>query len=274
MKVLGLVGCGFLGGSFARASKAAACFDRVLGRDTDSSIEQQAISLNVIDGRWEPNVAVDAICVAVPTCAIAQVVTALWAEVPSHVPIFDVGSVKSSVLNELGDIPSNFVPCHPIAGSHKSGPAASDRELFLGSVCVISPTPSSDERIFDQVRNWWGQVGARVVVMPAQNHDRALAITSHLPHLVSFAAVELLQSESCSAIDLVGSGFRDFSRTASADATMWRSIFVDNLDNLRLAFQALHEHIECMLRLAESDPDGLERKLRAIATFRGSMNEQ
>lgn len=272
MSVLGVVGCGLLGGSFALAAREQQCFQSVLGRDIKSSVEQSAKKLGVIDDVWSPGRSVDAVCVAVPTHAIAPVIKSLISEVASRTPIFDVGSVKVSVLNELDDVPSNFIPCHPIAGSHQSGPEASRSDLFQGSVCVISPTKSTDDALVDLVGDWWGTVGARVITMPASAHDESVALTSHLPHLVSAAVVELLMNQDSSTNNLLGTGFRDFSRIAAGDAKIWRSIFVDNLDNLRIGFQALATGIEHMLTLAESDPEALERKLQHIAAYRESLN--
>lgn len=272
MNVLGLVGCGLLGGSFALAAKQRGCFSTVLGRDHSESVEETAKQVGIIDDVWSPKTTVDAVCVAVPTHAIASIVESLARELDTDVPIFDVGSVKASVLNELKEVPSNFIPCHPIAGSHASGPEAARADLFQGSVCVISPTQSTNEKLLELVGEWWRDVGSRVITMPANFHDEVVALTSHLPHLVSVAAVELLMNQHRSTEDLLGSGFRDFSRIAAGDAKMWRSIFVDNLDNVRIGFQELATRIEHMLELAESDPDELERKLLRIATFRDSIN--
>ena len=272
MSVLGLVGCGLLGGSFALAAKQNDCFSTVLGRDQSDQIVESAKRVGVIDDVWSDGTPVDAVCIAVPTHAIGSIVESLASEIASDVPIFDVGSVKASVLSELKEVPSNFIPCHPIAGSHRSGPGAARADLFHGSVCVISPTQSTNEDLLEIVGAWWRVVGSRVITMPANSHDEVVALTSHLPHLVSVAAVELLMSQQRSTEDLLGSGFKDFSRIAGGDAGMWRSIFVDNLDNIRNGFQDLASRIEHMLALAESDPDELERKLQRVATFRDSIN--
>ena len=272
MSVLGLVGCGLLGGSFALAARNHGRFSQVLGRDLSNSAEQAAKRIGVIDDVWSAETSVDAVCVAVPTHSIPSIVESLTNEIPLDVPIFDVGSVKASVLRELDEVPPNFIPCHPIAGSHTSGPEAARADLFQGSVCVISPTSSTDGTLLDSVKQWWGEVGARVIEMPANAHDEAVALTSHLPHLVSAAVVELLMNQESSIEDLLGSGFKDFSRIAAGDAKMWRSIFVDNLDNLRIGLQDLANRIERMVELAATDPDELERKLQHIASFRDSIN--
>ena len=272
MSVLALIGCGFLGGSFALASKRHGCFDTVLGRDIDHAVEVQAIELGIIEGTLESTKAIDAVCIAVPTHAIAATVQELSREIDVITPMFDVGSVKTSVLRELNKVPPNFVPCHPIAGSHKSGPTAARPELFDGGVCVLTPTCVTTSGALEKVASWWRQIGSTVLTMSASSHDEAVATTSHLPHLVSCAAVALLMDNEFSASDLIGNGYKDFSRIAAGDATMWRSIFVDNLDNLRVSFRDLSTQIERMLALAEADLDELERGLRHIATFRESLN--
>lgn len=274
MTTLGIVGCGMLGGSFALAAKKQGCFGRAVGRDIERATAVRAKKINVIDGLWQPHEQVDAVCVAVPTQHIGSVVSELAAELSPTIPIFDVGSVKSSILADLPELPPNFVPCHPIAGSHKSGPSAARPDLFEGCVCVVSPTSASATPAVDSVSGWWEEVGARVVKMAAGEHDAGVALTSHLPHLLSYALVEMLLNACDANKNLVGSGFRDFSRLAGGDATMWRSIFVDNLDNLRLGFRELIERIERMLDDAESDPDALERALLDIARFREALNDE
>lgn len=272
MKTLGVLGCGLIGGSFALAAKKYDCFERVVGRDLDADTLHTAIDQGVVDAEWQNGSPVNAICVAVPTRNIAESVRCLQVEVTKSVPIFDVGSVKATVLNSLNHEFANFVPCHPIAGSHNSGPAAAEADLFQGKTCVISPTQATNQVTVDAVAHWWRQVGATVMFLDADQHDALLATTSHLPHLLSCAAVELVSKTGESAFDLVGSGFKDFSRIAAGNEEIWRSIVVDNLANLRLSFRAFSDVIEHMLELAEQDPQRLENLLRDIAQHRKSMN--
>ena len=274
MSVLGLVGCGLLGGSVALATKQNGCFDKVLGRDADPLRQQEAQDLGVTDGPFNDDSHVDAVCVAVPTQAIAKTIKSLLAEHDSSTPIFDVGSVKASVLTDMQSCPPNFIPCHPIAGSHKSGPGAATADLFRDRVCVLTPTPTTNDELCDKVAGWWRQIGANVLTVSATSHDEAVALTSHLPHLISFAAVSMLKAHDPSTTEMVGKGFIDFSRIAAGDATMWRSIFVDNLDKVRLSFRELVDRAEHMLALAESDPDALERELSEVAAFRDALNDE
>ena len=274
MSVLGLVGCGLLGGSFALAAKSHRTFSTVLGRDLNESVLQEARKLGVIDDVWTNGAAVDAVCVAVPVQTIPTIVEHMARELDQDIPFFDVGSVKSSVLNRLDEIPSNFVPCHPIAGSHASGPSAAYASLFEDSVCVITPTPTTNARSIEFVQECWHEVGARTIIMTPDLHDEAVALTSHLPHLVSSAVVGMLMQNEPESGSLTGSGFRDFSRIAAGDARMWRDIFVENLKHLRLSFQSLTEATQELLELAETDPDGLEQRLRLIAGFRDELHDK
>ena len=274
MNALGLVGCGLLGSSFALAARRFGCFDVVLGYDSSREVNLQAMELGVIDGIWNRKIRVDAICIAVPTQAIGAVLREMLDIVQDDVPIFDVGSVKASITVNGESPPSNFIPCHPIAGSHLSGPEAAREDLFKGNVCVVTPTHTSNPTMVDAVVGWWEKVGAQVVQMSAEAHDKSVALTSHLPHLLSYAIVDMLRNACDDTKTLVGSGFLDFSRLAGGDATMWRSIFVDNQDNLRIGFRELAECLTLMLNDAEQNPDDLERKLRAIAVIRGTLDDK
>ena len=274
VKTLGIVGCGLIGGSLALAAKKYDCFQRIVGRDLDSEALGTALDLGIIDAVWQEGDRVDAACLAVPTQYIAGSLEQVALEVADSVPIFDVGSVKISATAMLESIPANFVPCHPIAGSHKRGPSAADAELFQGNSCVICPATNTSETMIEMVSDWWRRMGASVILMNALTHDDIVSRTSHLPHLLACAAVELVRNQGESANSLAGSGFRDFSRIAAGDDTVWRHIFVDNLTNLRIGFKKFSAQVEAMLELAEEDPDALEDLLRAIAQYRRSMYDE
>lgn len=273
VKTLGVVGCGLIGGSIALAAKKYECFQRVVGRDIEQNALDFACELGVIDSVWQAGDEVDGVCLAVPTRHIAEHVERLQDEVAESVPIFDVGSVKKSLLGRNGSLPANFVPCHPIAGSHKSGPASADAELFRGNVCVIAPTEATDDAIVSEVATWWRQFGATVHVMDAAKHDEILGVTSHLPHVLACAAVDLVRNQGEATSKLIGSGFRDFSRIAAGNETIWRDIVVDNLTNLRIGFRELSARVETIFELAEEDPTALEDLLREITSYRKSIND-
>lgn len=272
MKTLGLIGCGMIGGSVALAAKRHGCFDRVLGQDSSYAAIEDALNRQVIDAVLNDLKVVDAVCIAVPTQSIASEVTRVVDEINSSVPVFDVGSVKGSVYRELEQVPPNFIGCHPVAGSHRQGVQAAKADLFQGSVCVLTPVESSDENLKIQLMDFWESLGARTVLMKPDQHDRAVALTSHLPHLLAVVAVKQIESNLSLTEDVMGSGFRDFTRIAAGDAKIWRDIFANNYDNLCIDFRQFADEVFSMLRLANSDPETLERELRQIADFRSDLD--
>lgn len=272
MLTLCVIGCGLLGSSVALAAKHHLLFDKVVGVDQSSTNLKQAIDLGIIDGEPDDYSEIGAVCIAVPTQHIATHVREIASVVDTDIPIFDVGSVKGSIFRELEQVPPNFVACHPIAGSHLSGPSVARKDLFVGSVCVVTPTESTNVDLQDFVVSLWRSLGARVVFMSPVAHDRALMLTSHLPHLISCAAVKQLIEDGSVTSDAIGPGFRDFSRISAGDAIVWRNIFANNLDELRNGFQELSSLVDHMIGLIESDPEGLERLLRQIASFRDGID--
>ncbi|HAH79585.1 MAG TPA: hypothetical protein DCL88_00055, partial [Gammaproteobacteria bacterium] len=146
--------------------------------------------------------------------------------------VIDVGSVKASIVDSVQTAASpvtNFVPCHPISGSEKSGPTGADAQLFDGCAVVITPLPQGDAQRQAQTEEFWQRLGTRVQVMAPAEHDQALAVTSHLPHLLAFA---FMQQVSPSHNALTGGGFRDFTRIAGADPELWWRILRLNKDSV------------------------------------------
>ena len=270
MSQLGLIGCGLIGSSFSLAAQKNGCFDRVVGLDTREEHLSQAVELGIVEERVTSFEYSDAICVAVPTSATSEIVSEMTLQFP-QTPVFDVGSVKGSVLEVLPRIPSNFVPCHPLAGSHKSGPAAATADLFEGKVCVISPADETDPLHVEQVKSWWEAIGSRIRVMTPENHDRAVALTSHVPHLMSVVLAKLISEEDSEVRDLVGSGFKDLTRIAAGDPDVWRDIFQDNQVNIRDEYQHLVEEAVKLQELINTSPESLRTYLDQVATFRRSL---
>ena len=273
MSTLGLIGCGLLGGSVALALKSSNCFERVLGKDVNQTNLDSALTRGVIDGVLVDTTAADALCVAVPTAAIADVLNeAFHSGVGQHIPTFDVGSVKGSILRSLTHPLPNFVPCHPIAGSHESGPEVADVELFRNSTCIMTPASETSERHIQYVEELWHAMGATVVKMSSEQHDRILALTSHLPHLLSVAIVkQVFQTDGVS--DYLGNGFRDFSRIAAGDAKVWRDIFTENSDELRIHFSEFVSIVESLLHQATEQPVQLEAQLSVVSNKRKSFDD-
>ncbi len=261
-----VVGTGLLGGSLALALKSNGLCANVVGVDLDEQRLALAKSLGVIDECADAPVKADLVIVAVPGPAIAEVVAAARELAPL---IIDVGSVKAPVVHALaGDasgLPAHFVPCHPMAGSEKSGPEAASAKLFVGQTVILTPTAVTSIDAMSLVRSIWESTGAAVRVMSPDEHDAAVAVTSHLPHLLAFAFAGLVEPDH---LPVTGPGFRDFTRIARSDPQVWQHILSFNRDHLlKMTDQYLNELAEARALLADEDnADAFAQWLRERAS--------
>lgn len=265
---LAVVGTGLIGSSFALAARQAGLFDDVVGIDPDRAQGERAVALGIVD-RLADGVpaAADAVLLAGPTHTIAP-----WVErLADHAGIvFDTGSVKGAVLEVLragSGVPGRFVPCHPMAGSEKSGPAAADPALFAAAEVIVTPGPECDAAALATVTGWWQACGARVTAMDAATHDRLLAVTSHLPHLLAFAYLHQVTDEH---LPHTAGGYRDFTRIGAADADMWAPIFRLNRDALLSALDGMEATLARARDLVQADePLALVDFIREAGARRG-----
>ena len=258
MRSLLLIGTGLVGGSFAKAAKTRAVFDRIVGIDRDQSALHRALELGVIDEAADGTGSdCDAVCVAVPVGAIADHVRDAAARCTG--PVFDVGSVKGPVIEALDPVPRNFVPCHPVAGSELHGAAAARADLFEDRTVVVTPVAETDDATANRVRGYWEAVGARVAVQTPAAHDELFALVSHLPHLVAFAFMDA--AGRAGSLDHAGNGFRDFVRIAGADVDVWSDILHANADRIR---PRLDELLDTLKRFRTAMEDGGEPLRRVI----------
>lgn len=231
-----VIGLGLIGASFAKALKNnGAAY--VYGYNRREGVAAQAKELGVIDAVVEdlsdlPEV--DCIVLGVPVLAIGPVLDAIKPALNKVTAFTDVGSVKGEVVSivekHLGHIPPSFVPGHPIAGAEKSGLLAANQHLFENHMTILTPLENCSEPAVDLVCRLWQSCGAEVVAMSVERHDEVLAATSHLPHLLAFSLVDTLsrESENREIFRYAAGGFRDFSRIAASDPTMWHDIFLTN----------------------------------------------
>ena len=235
-----IIGTGLIGGSLARALRAADYCREVVGCSRNPEHLQQAVELGVID-RYETDPAravegADMVLVAVPLGAMEPVFRMLRGHLPAGAAITDVGSAKASVIEAarrgFGELPAAFVPGHPIAGTEQSGVAASFPELFRDRRVILTPVEQTSAEATARVRAMWEVAGAVVDEMDPAHHDTVLAATSHLPHVLAFALVDSLTrlGESDEIFRYAAGGFRDFTRIASSDPVMWRDICLANGD--------------------------------------------
>lgn len=274
MTTLAVLGTGLIGSSIGLACKQKHIFDRCIGFDSDPDRLDTAINQGCFDGVFSLGESLDAICVAVPVSMIAPTIDQLTSVYTESTPIFDVGSVKYNVVQTVNGQPSNYVPCHPIAGSEKSGPRAARENLFENAICVVSPLPSTCPSCVKSVRQIWESLGARVVELSPEEHDRILGLTSHLPHLVSFVVVEMLSEQPSMIHELVGNGLKDFTRIAGANGKVWGDIVTSNSQFIGDHVETLIGKLQELLKLARTQPDTLERRLDSISSFKNKLHDQ
>ncbi|WP_075178722.1 bifunctional prephenate dehydrogenase/3-phosphoshikimate 1-carboxyvinyltransferase [Neptunomonas phycophila] len=237
-----VIGLGLIGGSLAKALKRKQFATLIAGFDVSPDEVRQGLELDVIDEGFNELAAcvpiADLIVLAVPVKATHQVLEQIKPLLSSHTIITDVGSTKANVVaaarDVFGTIPSGFIPGHPIAGSEKSGVIASDNQLFVKHKIILTPLPESDPSAVQQVARMWQATGAEVLQMAVERHDEVLAATSHLPHILAFSLVDTLarEQDSTEIFRYAAGGFRDFTRIAASDPTMWHDICIANKQQL------------------------------------------
>ncbi|MDP3905073.1 MAG: prephenate dehydrogenase/arogenate dehydrogenase family protein, partial [Methylococcaceae bacterium] len=239
-----IIGVGLIGGSIARAARLKGLSQTIVGfgRPEDLANLQTAKQLGVIDEYYldlsEAVKNVDCVVIATPVASIKAIFTLLQPLWSAQTIYTDVGSTKGSVLvaaeQVFGEIPPNLVPAHPIAGAEQSGVEASLDDLFVGKRLIITPTDNTSPQALQVIKTLWEKLGSLVSVMDAKHHDGVLAATSHLPHLLAFALVDMLgrKDEQNEIFKYAAGGFRDFTRIASSDPTMWLDICLANRDEL------------------------------------------
>ncbi|MCF6209735.1 MAG: prephenate dehydrogenase/arogenate dehydrogenase family protein [Gammaproteobacteria bacterium] len=238
IKQLTIIGVGLIGGSLARALREAGAVGEVVGTGRHVAHLQQAQKLGVID-RYTTDLAAavqgaDMVLLAVPVGAMEVVLRTIAPQLPAEAVLTDAGSTKGSVIEAVrrafGELPANFVPGHPIAGTENSGVEASFADLYRDRRVILTPTEACSADAVTRVREMWQAAGAEVTEMDAEHHDRVLAATSHLPHLLAFALVDTLakMDDKQEIFAYAAGGFRDFTRIASSDPKMWRDICMHN----------------------------------------------
>ncbi len=238
-----LIGAGLIGASIALAARASGAAAAVTLYDADPDVRRRARELDigtVADDASGAVSAADLVVLATPVGAMAEALIAAAPALKSGAIVSDVGSVKGAVVEALAPLmPPHafFIPGHPIAGTEHSGPSAGFATLFKGRWHIL--TPLADRRpdyavAVDKLEAFWRALGANVERMDATRHDVVLAVTSHLPHLIAFNIVAMAEDlESVTESEVVkysASGFRDFTRIAASDPTMWRDVFIANKD--------------------------------------------
>jgi cyclohexadieny/prephenate dehydrogenase len=236
---LALIGVGLIGSSIARAARERGVVRSIVASARSDATRKRVTELELADEVFATNAeaakGADLVIVCVPVGACGTVAAEIAPVLKAGAIVSDVGSVKSAILRDMAQhLPKNihFVPAHPVAGTEHSGPDAGFAELFENRWCILTPPKGADPKAIERLKAFWTGLGANVEIMDADHHDMVLAITSHVPHLIAYNIVgtaahlgEVTQSE---VTKFSAGGFRDFTRIAASDPTMWRDVFLHN----------------------------------------------
>ena len=280
-----IIGLGLIGSSIARAVRDSMPTVVLTGHDADPQVRETARGLklcdDVADTAGAAVIDADLVILCVPLGAMESVAASIAADLPPEAIVSDVGSSKAAVAAALGAALPNhaIVPAHPVAGTERSGPEAGFATLFKNRWCILTPTERTDAAAVARVTSFWERLGAHVDVMDAAHHDLVLAVTSHVPHLIAYTIVgtasdleSVTQSE---VIKYSAGGFRDFTRIAASDPTMWRDVFLTNKDAVLEVLQRFSEDLTALQRAIRwGDGDALFDLFTRTRAIRRSVIEQ
>jgi prephenate dehydrogenase len=280
---LGVVGCGLMGGSFALALKKAGLVKHVVGYSKSPSTTERARRMGVIDTSAESALQAvsgsDIVLIAVPVAASEATFKAIRHLVEPGVLFMDVGSTKADVVmaakRVLRERLGSFVPAHPIAGKESAGVQHADAALYQGRQVILTPLPQTNAQLLQKATDVWSAIGAQVLKMSPENHDAAFAAVSHLPHLLAFAyfAAVAQQPSGADFLSLAGPGFRDFTRIAASDPTVWRDILISNRDEVLKQSQQFRAVLDTLEQLvAGENGEALEAQIRKASETRAKWH--
>jgi cyclohexadieny/prephenate dehydrogenase len=259
---LAIIGPGLLGGSLMYAMRARSADTKIAvwARRLDAVEIIRALTTADIASTDIATVVSDAelIVLCVPIGAMPSLAEKIAPLVSDSAIVTDVGSVKSFVVRSLDQIfagKARFVGSHPMAGSEMTGLSAARADLFQDSVCIITPSPQTSPTEMDLISGFWQVLGCRIRILTPEEHDRIVALVSHLPHLVAAALMHLTRDAQSDALEFSGNGFRDTTRVASGAPEMWTEIFATNREPLKNAAQAMIEKLQRAVRLLETCSD-------------------
>jgi len=280
-----LIGIGLIGSSLARAlrrdspgTSIVACARR---SETLATVRRLELADETTDDPTAAAAGADLVVIATPLSAYAEIGRRIAPVLQPGAILTDVGSVKQAVIRDLQPhLPPgvHFVPAHPVAGTEHSGPESGFAELFRGRWCILIALPETASEAVARVGRMWERLGMRVVTMSADHHDKVLAVTSHLPHLIAYTivgtATDLEDSLKSEVIEFSASGFRDFTRIAASDPVMWRDIFLNNREAVLEILQRFNEDLTALQRAIRwGEGDKLEDLFTRTRAIRRSIIE-
>jgi cyclohexadieny/prephenate dehydrogenase len=279
---IALIGFGLIGGSIARAAREQGLAGEIVATAHTARTRARVNELGIVERVAETNAEAvqdaDLVILCTPVGACGAVAQEIAGHLKKGAIVSDVGSVKGAVVRDMAPhLPANvhFIPAHPVAGTEHSGPDSGFAELFIDRWCILTPPEGTETSAVEKLRAFWAALGARVEIMTPDHHDLVLAITSHLPHLIAYTIVgtadELAQVTSSEVIKFSAGGFRDFTRIAASDPTMWRDVFLANKDAVLEMLGTFNEDLSKLTRaIRRGDGEALfEHFTRTRAIRRG-----
>jgi len=269
-----IIGCGLIGSSLARAIKKNNLAEKIVSSNRSDATNKKVIELKIVDDSSPDTKKMadgsDLVVIATPLSSYEDVISKIKNSLNNGVILTDVGSVKENVINLVEkNIPENisWIPSHPIAGTEESGPEAGFSELFQNRWCILTPSKKAKEKDINLLQTFWENVGSKVDIMQAKQHDYILSITSHIPHLIAYNIVNTslnIQNEKESDIvKYSAGGLRDFTRIAASNPIMWRDVFIQNKKNTSEMIDKFIANLEGLKKAIENE-DG--KKLEEIFT--------
>jgi len=256
---LALIGIGLIGSSLARAAREYGLVREVVCSSRNAATRAKALELGIVDAAFADPVDAardaDLVVLCTPVGTFADLARAMAPHLKPGAIVSDVGSVKEAVVKDVGPllpVGVHLVPAHPIAGTEFSGPEAGFATLFHGRWTILTPEAGASEEAVERVAELWRRCGSNVERMDPAHHDRVLAITSHLPHLIAYTivgtAADLEEDTKSEVIKFSAGGFRDFTRIAASDPVMWRDIFLTNREAVLEILQRFTEDLTALQR--------------------------
>jgi cyclohexadieny/prephenate dehydrogenase len=282
---LAIIGCGLIGSSLLRVARRKKLAGRLVAADMSSDVRARVEALgladDVHDDAAEAVRGADLVILCVPVGANAAVAKAIGPHLSPGAIVSDVGSVKGAVLNAVAPLmPAgvHLIPAHPVAGTEQSGPDAGFSTLFLNRWCILTPPEGGDPGALQKLADFWTAAGSNVETMTTEHHDLVLAITSHVPHLIAYnivgTAADLEAVTQSEVIKFSAGGFRDFTRIAASDPTMWRDVFLNNKEAVLEILGRFTEDLSALQRMIRwGDGDGLFELFTRTRNIRRSIIE-
>jgi len=269
IQTLAIVGVGLLGGSVAKAARAAALARTIVGVGRDRARLDAALADGGLDRATTDLVTgvrgADFVLLAAPVLAIEALLEGVWRAAPDGATLTDVGSTKSVIVRRAEELATGrtlaFVGSHPMAGSEQSGYGAARADLFQGATVLVTPTDRTEPRALKTVAGFWEALGARVSALEPEAHDTAVAAISHLPHAVADALMDAVARFAPEALEFAARGFKDTTRIAASDPDMWADIFVANRAALAASLDAFRRALGELERAVAA---GSREEIRAV----------